>query len=157
MNTTEIAAFKTKMDNARGKGENMYVPKGAVVPELVTTAQNASLNPLPWIENLNRYFFQAIGVPAIILGSSSELTEASAKIAYLAFQQVIEEEQLFVEEQVLLQLNLEIELTFPADLTGEALSDGKARITRVSACELRICRTTIQGCGRARADGSCGR
>ncbi len=121
--TTKIATFKEKMDKARGEGENLYVPKGAVVPELITTAGNASLNPLAWIDQLNQYFFQATGVPDIIVGSSKALTEASAKIAYLAFQQTIEEEQLFIEEQVLAQLNGEIKLEFPASLENELLSD----------------------------------
>lgn len=120
---TKIAAFKAKMDEGRGKGENIYIPKGAVVPELISTAGNASLNPLTWIDNLNEYFYEACGVPKIIIGSSRVFTEASAKIAYLAFQQTIEEEQLFVEEQVLNQLNLWIQLEFPASLENEMLSD----------------------------------
>ena len=120
---SKISSFKTKMDSARGNGENMYIPKGAVVPELVSTATNATLNPLTWIDSLNNYFFQAVGVPDIIIGSSKALTEASAKIAYLAFQQTIEEEQLFIEEQILAQLNLVIKLEFPASLENEALSD----------------------------------
>lgn len=123
--TTKIASFKSKMDEARGKGENLYVPKDAVVPEQLATSINATLNPLAWIETLTKYFFQATGVPDIIVGggASNSFTEASAKIAYLAFQQTIEEEQLFLEEQILAQLNLVIDLVFPADLSGEALSD----------------------------------
>jgi hypothetical protein len=135
--TSKIASFKTKMDNARGSGENMYIPKGAVVPELVNTSTNASLNPMAWIQQLNQYFFQATGVPDIIVGGgvSGSLTEASAKIAYLAFQQTIEEEQLFIEEQVSLQLGLEIQLEFPASLENETLSDkpqGKDELTQTS-------------------------
>jgi hypothetical protein len=57
------------------------------------------------------------------VGGSQEMTEASAKIAYLAFEQTIEEEQLYIEEQILSQLNLEIELSFPATLQNELLSD----------------------------------
>ena len=90
--------------------------------ELSAVASNATLNPLPWITQLNQYFFQATGVPQIIVGGSSEFTEASAKIAYLAFEQVIEEEQLYIEEQVLAQLNLEIDLEFPATLQNEILT-----------------------------------
>lgn len=122
---TEIGAFKKKMDKARGTGENIYVPKGVIVPEVITTAANATLNPLTWIDNLNEYFYEAVGVPKIIIGSSRAFTEASAKIAYLAFQQTIEEEQLFIEEQVLAQLNIEIRLEFPASLENELLSDKK--------------------------------
>lgn len=120
---TEVAAFKTKMDNARGNGENMYIPKGAVVPELVTTAVNSTLNPLAWINQLNDYFFQAVNVPQIIVGNAKEFTDASGKIVYLSYEQSVKGEQLYIEEQVLYQLNLEIELTFPASLQNELISD----------------------------------
>jgi len=122
---TEIAAFKAKTDAARGSGENMYIPKDVVVPEQVSMSANSSLNPLPWIDALNQYFFQATGVPDIILGSSKAFTEASSKIAYLAFQQTVEEEQLYVEEQCGMQLGISIELEFPASLENELLSDKK--------------------------------
>ncbi len=121
--TTEIASFKTKVDNARGSGENMYIPKDIVVPEMVGVAPNANLNPLSWIESLDDKFYQAAGVPKIILGGIGGITEAAVKIAYLAFQQTIEEDQLFIEEQILSQLNLVIELEFPASLESDLLSD----------------------------------
>ena len=101
----------------------MYIPKGAVVPELITTAGNSTLNPLPWIEVLNDYFYETVGTPKIIVGNSKAFTEASAKIAYLTFQQVVEEEQLYIEQEILKQLNIEIELEFPASLENELLSD----------------------------------
>lgn len=129
---SEIAAFKAKQDNAGNQGENMYIPKGAVETELAAVPANATLNPLPWIQQLNQYFFQATGVPQIIVGGSSEFTEASAKIAYLAFEQVIEEEQLYIEEQVLSQLNLEIDLEFPATLKNEILT-GQAKSETMQA------------------------
>ncbi len=120
---TEITTFKTKMDNAYSKNENFYVPKDVVVPELMAVAPNATLDPKAWIEQQGDYFYEAVGVPQIILGGSGEFTEASAKIAYLAYQQNIEEEQLFIEEQVGMQLGLSIELEFPASLENELLSD----------------------------------
>lgn len=121
--TTKIAAFKRKHDAARKNGENMYVPKGVVVPELVTTAANASLSPLTWINQLNDYFFQAVNVPQITVGNAKEFTDASGKIVYLAYEQSVKGEQLYVEEQVLGQLNLDIQLTFPASLQTDAISD----------------------------------
>ena len=121
--TTRIAAFKAKADSANANGENLYIPKGAVEVDTVSIAPNATLNPLPWIDTLNNYFFQATGVPDIILGGSKALTEASSKIAYLAFQQTIEEEQLYIEEQTGMQLGYKIELEFPASLENELLSD----------------------------------
>jgi len=120
---TKIAAFKNKMDSARVNGENMYVPKGAVVPELVTTAANASLNPVNWINQLNDYFFQAVNVPQIIIGNAKEFTDASGKIVYLSYEQSVKGEQLYIEEQILGQLNIEIQLTFPASLQQDTVSD----------------------------------
>ena len=123
-NETEIAAFKTKYDKARGTGEGiMYVPKDVVVPELVTVAPNASLSAIPWIESLDAKFYEAAQVPKIIVGGAGGFTEAAVKIAYLAFQQTIEEEQLFIEEQVLAQLGITVEFDFPASLENELLSD----------------------------------
>ena len=119
----EIEAYKRKYDTARANNEIMYIPKGVVVPELVATATNASLNPLTWINQLNDYFFQAVNVPQIIMGNAKEFTDASGKIVYLSYEQSVKADQLDSEEQVLLQLNLEIKLTFPASLQNEALSD----------------------------------
>ena len=120
---TEIADFKRKMDDAYAKHEHIYVPKDVIVPELMAVAPNATLNPLSWIESLDSKFYEAAQVPKIIVGGVGGITEAAVKIAYLAFQQTIEEEQLFIEEQVLKQLNLVIELEFPASLENELLSD----------------------------------
>lgn len=120
--TTKISGFKAKMDAARGNGENMYIPKGAVVPELVSTASNAGLNPLSWIQQLNDYFFQTVNVPQIIVGSAKEFTDASAKIVYLSYEQSVKGEQLYVEEQLANQLNILIQLTFPASLRNDSIS-----------------------------------
>jgi hypothetical protein len=119
----QVAAFKAKVVAAKSDYEDMFIPKGAVETEIAAVPSNATLNPLPWIQQLNQYFFQACGVPQIIVGGSQEMTEATAKIAYLAFEQTIEEEQLYIEEQVLSQLNLEINLEFPATLQNEMISD----------------------------------
>jgi len=121
----EVANFKSKMDAANNAGENMYIPKDVVVPELMAISPNATLNPLSWIESLDAKFYEAAQVPKIIVGGSGGFTEAAVKIAYLAFQQTIEEEQLFIEEQVGMQLGIEIELEFPASLENELLSDKK--------------------------------
>ena len=120
---TQIASFKAKMDVAKGSGENMYIPKGTVVPEIVTTAGNSTLNPLAWIDQLNNYFFQTVNVPQIIVGSGKEFTDASSKIAYLAYEQSVKCEQLYVEEQLAQQLNIVVKLTFPASLQNDSISD----------------------------------
>ena len=122
---SEIAAFKAKADKASAQGENIYIPKGAVETELSSVATNSTLNPLPWINMLTQNFYQESGVPQIIVGGAQEITEASGKIAYLSWEQTIEDKQLYVEEQVLMQLNLDINLEFPASLQNELLSDNR--------------------------------
>ena len=120
---TEIAAYKSKMDAATSAGDNIYEPFDVSESELLAVAPNSTLDPKAWISDQGDYFYEAVGTPQIILGGSGEFTEASAKIAYLAWQQNVEEEQLFIEEQVLGQLNIVIELEFPASLDNELLSD----------------------------------
>lgn len=119
---TTIAAFKVTTDRATADNENLYIPKGTVEPEVVSVAANATLNPLTWINQLNDYFFQAVGVPQIISGNAKEFTDASGKIVYLAYEQTVKAEQLDVEEQVLAQLNVEINLEFPASLQNELIT-----------------------------------
>ena len=122
-NETEINAFKNKYDKANANGENIYIPKDVVVPELVAVAPNATINLLPWIQYLDNLLYETAGVPKIIVGGSSEFTEKASSIVYLAFQQSVEEDQLYIEEQILSQLNLVIELQFPVSLENELLTD----------------------------------
>jgi len=133
---TEINTFKAKVDKATEKGENLFIPADAVDHELVAVPTSATLDPKAWIDRLTQYFYQAIGVPAVIVGSSQELTEATAKIVYLAFEQTVSEDQLYVMEQILAQLNLEIELKPPVSLKNELLnSERKAETTQAATPE----------------------
>lgn len=120
---SKILAFKNKVSASKGEGEDIFIPKGAVETELATVPENSSLNPMPWISVLTGKFYKTVGCPEIIIGGSQELTQTAAQIAYLAFEQVVEQKQLYIEEQVLSQLNLEIELSFPASLQNNLLSD----------------------------------
>ena len=128
---TKITAFKNKYNNVRKDGENLFIPKGIVEPEVVGVAPNANLNPLAWINQLNDYFFQAVNVPQIIIGNAKEFTDASGKIVYLAYEQSVKAEQLYIEEQVLGQLNIAIELTFPASLESDAISGKPSETDKV--------------------------
>lgn len=132
----EIATFKAKAAKAKYKGEDIFIPKGAVETELSGVAPNATLDPKAWIQQLKQSFWKAVGCPEIIVGGSQEFSEASAKIAMLAFEQVIAEDQLYIEEQVLAQLNLEIDLEVPVTLQNELLSDtGKSETMQASTPE----------------------
>lgn len=120
---TKITEFINKVDSMTDKGEDMYTPKGSVEFELVSVPPNATLNPMPWREHLKNYFYQVVGIPQIVLGSANEFSESSAKIAYLAFEQSVDDEQNDIEDQIWNQLGLRITLSFPASLKNELLSD----------------------------------
>lgn len=123
-NETEIATIKEKAAKARYDGEDIFVPKGAVtLQEHTGVAPNSTLNPLPWIKELTQKFYQEVGTPQIVVGGSSEFTEATAKIVLIAWEQTVGEKQLYIEEQVLAQLNLEINLERPVTIQNELMSD----------------------------------
>jgi len=124
--TNEIAAFKVKVDKAVENAENLIVPKDTVDNiERISIPQYSTLDPLPWLKSLQKYFIIAEGVPEVVLGSGESVTEASAKIMYLAFQQMVEYNQLFLEEQLKNQLNLKVEFEFPARIDEDVRKDEK--------------------------------
>lgn len=120
----EIADYKQKLDKAVDKGENMVVPKGVLDDmDRMSVPQHSTLDPLPWINYIEKQFIMAEGVPQVVLGSGDESTEASAKIMYLGWQQVIEYNQMFLEQQLEAQLGIKVEFDFPADIAPEIQQD----------------------------------
>jgi hypothetical protein len=77
---------------------------------------------------LNEYFILAEGVPEVVLGYGRETTEASSNVLVIAFQQMVEYNQLFFEAQLDYQLNLQVEFVFPIDMAisikKDAAKDG---------------------------------
>ncbi len=140
----KIAVEKAKWDKANEDGENMYVPMGAVEAELMSISPNATLSPQAWIEQLNDYFYEACGVPKIIVGNSKSFTDASGKVAYLAFEQNVSKEQLFLTEQVGLQLGMKMELKFPASLQQDLLT-GKQKDSSLQATQPNDTVTELEG------------
>ena len=122
---SEIATFKAKADAAVENGENMFIPKDAVEMERVSIPQFSTLDPIPWIQELEKLMIMSEGVPAIVLGSGTGNSEATGKILYLAFQQMVEWNQLFLEEQLKAQLGVEVEFEFPASIEPELMQDTK--------------------------------
>ena len=121
--SSELAALTTKLNTAVQNMENMVVPKDTVEMERMSIPQFSTLDPLPWLKLLQQMFILSEGVPEVILGLGADTTEASAKILYLAFQQVIEHEQRYLEEQLKLQCNLDVEFNFPAALDDHMEGD----------------------------------
>ena len=67
----------------------------------VSIPQYSTLDPLPWLRRLEEDFVKAEGVADVILGvASKEMTEASGKILYLAWENVVKANQRFLTEQI---------------------------------------------------------
>jgi hypothetical protein len=125
--TTKIADIETTINNAYKKSENVVIPKGVLAEiKQAKIGQYATLDSLPYIKFLVRQFITGCGMPEVIMGWNEGATEAATKIVYLAFQQDIEDKQLYNEEMADLQLGIEFELEFPADLM-EAQQAGVAQ------------------------------
>jgi len=125
-NQTKLDSIEAIINKAYKKTENIIIPTG-VIKEIKnqSTSKYSTLDSLPYIKFLVRQFVTACGVPEVIMGWGEQTTEASSKIIYLAFQQEIEDMQLYNQEQVLGQLNIEINLEFPASLEDELKKDEK--------------------------------
>lgn len=141
-NETEIAAFKEKLRKTMEQSENLIVPKQTVDSiERASIPQYSTLDPLPWIQLLQTQFMLAEGVPEVILGGGRETTEATSKILYLAFQQMVEWNQLFVEECCKSQLGIKINLNFPASIAPDLIA-GNEKAKKANNHEIRTDQNT---------------
>ncbi len=126
--TTKLNSITTTLNDAFKKKENIVIPAG-VFKEIkkVSVAQYSNLDSLNYIKFLVRHFTTATGMPEVIMGWGEETTEASANIIYLAYQQEIEDMQLYIEEQVKAQLGIDLELEFPASLEDAIIKNETKR------------------------------
>ena len=88
-------------------------------------------NPIEWIRYLENFFYQAVGVPKIILGGSQEFTEASSKVGYLTFEQVYAREQKELEADLWNQLAIKVEFIRPVSLKDNVTQDEAANTGQV--------------------------
>ena len=120
--TAKLNSIEATINKAYKKTENIVIPSG-VIKEIkgMKTGQYTTLDSLPYIKFLVRQFITACGMPEIIMGWGEQTTEATSKIIYLAFQQEIEDMQLYNQEQIESQLGIQIDLEFPASLETELI------------------------------------
>jgi len=116
----KLASVKAQYEAAINKGEVIVVPKGSVMVNDSSGVLQDSLATIKYYEN---FFYQAVGVPKIIMGGSEEFTESSSKIAYLTFAQIYKKEQTEFEADFWNQVYLRIEFDQPISLQNEMLSD----------------------------------
>jgi len=113
-NPDTLSTLKTEYKEAIKNGEVLLVPKGN------TAFPNAPLNyidPQNWIQYLENFFYQAVGVPRVI-ATSENFTEASSKIGYLSFEPIYTREQQILEAELWNQLQIKMTFSRPASLAG---------------------------------------
>ena len=141
-NEAEITAFKAKVKKTMENSENLIVPKETVSAiERMSIPQYSTLDPLPWINMLMEQFILAEGVPAIILGTGKDTTEATSKMLYLAFQQMVEWNQLFVQECLKAQMGIDIKLKFPASIAPD-VTEGESKSKKTNNMEVKTGQNT---------------
>ena len=118
-----ITSVMAKVRTAVDKGEMLVLPmKTADIKDSAVSVKDF----LSWISYLENFFYQAVGIPKIILGGSQEFTEASSKVGYLTFEQVYMSEQRKLEQDLWNQVGIFVKFERPISLKDEmAQSEAK--------------------------------
>lgn len=121
---TKINELKAQYElNVKNGGELIMVPKGTVSFSSDGSITAAIVNPMPFLNYLDNFFYQVLGVPKIILGGGQEFTEASSKIAYVSYEQVYVREQTEFIADLWNQCQIKIKLNKPVSLQNELITD----------------------------------
>ena len=139
---TAIADFQTHEASALNSGHNLIIPEKAVEWSLLEAGKGVGkiIDPMHWRNKWVEEVIKGGGVPALIMAIEAGTTEASSKMVYLAWQQVIEDAQRSVEDQVKAQLGLTIKYEFPARIEENLGEDeGKdSAINKTKRSEVEI-------------------
>jgi len=120
----DIAKFKADHKTAKNAGTDIIIPDKAVDYQIIEAGKNG-VDPLTWRQTWVEEVTKGGGVPALIMAIEAGTSEASSKMVYLAWQQVIEDEQNYVEKQIKLQLGLDVTFEFPATIQENLGEDEK--------------------------------
>jgi hypothetical protein len=117
--SVKIAKLKAEYKDAITKGEVLIIPKGTVA---ITQDTITIQDPISWIQYLENFFYQAVGIPRVI-ATSQDYTEAGSKVGYLTFEPVYTFEQTLLESDLWNQLGIKIAFNRPPSLKDNVQSD----------------------------------
>ena len=112
--TAKLTQIKTQYAEAVKNGEVLVLPKETA--EL----KDAGVKPqdrLAWIQYLENFFYQAVGVPRVI-ATSENYTEAASKVGFLTFEPIYTNEQSLLEQDLWSQLGIKVTFNRPPSLSG---------------------------------------
>ena len=119
-NTPRLNNLKRDYKEGIEKGEILILPIKRGEGEFVDLTLPPVEQFLSWIRYLENFFYQALGVPKVILGGTAENTEASAKVSVIVFDPTFIREITELELDVWNQLAIKITIKKQPSLMGEA-------------------------------------
>jgi len=117
--TAKIAALKKQYEDVIKKGEVIVIPKGNVE---IKDSNPVLQDSITWIQYLENFFYQAVGVPRVI-ATSENYTESGSKVGFLTFEPVYTAEQFSLEKDLWNQLAIKITFNRPPSLGGDLQRD----------------------------------
>jgi len=129
--TSKIGVVRQQYQEAIKNGEVLILPGKPQENAFQDLQVPPTQAYLEWIRYLENVFYQAVGIPKIILGGSQEFTEASSKVGYLTFEQVYAAEQRLLEQDLWNQLGIRIKFERPVSLKEDVLTSEAANTGQV--------------------------
>lgn len=120
---TKLTQMKTDYADAVNKGELLILPCKAGEAQFADLTLPPVEQFLAWIRYREDAFYQSLGIPKVILGGTSENTEASAKVAMLVFEPTFTREQKELELDIWNQLGYKITINKQPSLMDNMYSD----------------------------------
>ena len=117
---TRLATLKTQYANAINLGEVLLVPKGTGALQDLSAPTSEHLE---WIRYLENKFYQELGVPKVILGGTSENTEASSKVSVIVYEPIFTREITELEMDIFNQLGIEVKFNKQPSLMDNMQTD----------------------------------
>lgn len=119
-NNGKITYANQQIENAIKNGEMLGLPKDTV--EIKEFPTKSTGDRLQWIQYLENFFYQAVGIPKVI-ASSQDFTEAASKVGYLTFEPIYTREQTLLEADLWIQLSVRVKFNRPPSLHGVLAED----------------------------------
>lgn len=123
---TRLANLKSDYAEVINKGELLILPvntKDAQFQDLTIPPTQAYLL---WIQYLENFFYQAVGVPKAISGGTQDSTEAASKVGMAVFDPIYIREITDLQNDIFNQLGLRIEFTGQNSIMDNMQADQKA-------------------------------
>jgi len=112
--TAKIEDVKKKYADAISNGEVLVLPRETA--ELKDAGVRAQ-DRIAWIQYLENFFYQAVGIPRVI-ATSENYTEAASKVGFLTFEPIYTNEQTLLEQDLWNQLGVKVKFNRPPSLSG---------------------------------------